>query len=570
MLTAILWPDDSYLAVDLIQLDANRLHVTTHGTQTSAQCPSCQAESTRVNGYYCRRPADLPCLGYMTQLNLTVPRFFCDNEQCPRRTFAALLPAFIAPYARRTDRLVEEQRQIGFALSAEHGARLLPRLGSIASPDTLLRLVRQTPELEPATPRVLGVDDWARHKGQTYGTILVDLEQNQVVDLLADRSAATLTQWLAAHPGVEIISRDRASEYATGAAQGAPAAIQIADRFHLLQNLVAVLKRLLAECPAKLREVAQAVAAELQQQQHDKMNPPSGKAASGEEATTNPVAVESQIVVQSAPTAATSKVVGEAQSCAQPTLRELCFTEVKALQAQGLSQRTIARQLGLNRRTVSNYFIAEACPQRSPPPPPPSSVTPYLSYLMQRWQAGCHAITQLHAELEVLGFKGHYASVYRLVQRLLADGRMTQSPVATPIAVPNLSVTEAAWLLLHPTDRLDSTQLRLREQLCRASDDVNRAFALAQSFAAMVRNRLVEQLDPWLSDASQCQIKAFVNFAASLRRDYDAVKAALTYKWSNGQVEGQVNRLKLVKRLMYGRGKLDLLRRRVMGVPSPS
>ncbi len=125
-------------------------------------------------------------------------------------------------------------------------------------------------------------------------------------------------------------------------------------------------------------------------------------------------------------------------------------------------------------------------------------------------------------------------------------------------------------LLLHPTDRLDSTQLRLREQLCRASDDVNRAFALAQSFAAMVRNRLVEQLDPWLSDASQCQIKAFVNFAASLRRDYDAVKAALTYKWSNGQVEGQVNRLKLVKRLMYGRGKLDLLRRRVMGVPSPS
>jgi hypothetical protein len=145
---------------------------------------------------------------------------------------------------------------------------------------------------------------------------------------------------------------------------------------------------------------------------------------------------------------------------------------------------------------------------------------------------------------------------------------MKQSPVATPIAIPNLSVTAAAWLLLHPTNRLDRTQLRLRKQLCLANDEVNRAFALAQSFSAMVRNHLVEKLDPWMTEASQCQIKAFVNFAASLRRDYDAVKAALTYQWSNGQDEGQVNRLILLKRMMYGRGKLDLLRRRVMGAPS--
>jgi hypothetical protein len=306
-------------------------------------------------------------------------------------------------------------------------------------------------------------------------------------------------------------------------------------------------------------------------QQQDSIDSPAGKAASIGEGTTDPVAAETQAVVQSAPTAVASKGTGEAQSCAQPTLRELCFSEVKALQAQGLSRRTIARQLGLNRRTVSNYFTAEACPQRSPPPLPPTSVTPYLSYLMQRWQEGCrcHTITQLHADLEVLGFKGHYTSVYRLVRRLLADGRMTQSPVATPMAIPNLSVTEAAWLLLHPTNRLDSTQLCLREKLLLASDEVNQAFALAQSFSAMVRNRLVEQLDAWLMEASHCQIKAFVNFAASLQRDYDAVKAALTYKWSNGQVEGQVNRLKLVKRVMYGRGKLDLLRRRVLGMPSP-
>lgn len=205
---------------------------------------------------------------------------------------------------------------------------MLPRLGSVASPDTLLRLVRQTPELEPETPRVLGVDDWARRKGQTYGTILVDLEQHRVVDLLEDRSATTLTQWLATHPGVEIISRDRTSEYANGAAQEAPEAIQIADRFHLLQNLVDVLKRLLAECPAKLREVAQAVAAEIQQQ--GSASPPTGKTSSVRETTTNSVVLASQDVVQSTPTEATSKVADETQSCAQPTLRELCFTEVRS------------------------------------------------------------------------------------------------------------------------------------------------------------------------------------------------------------------------------------------------
>jgi hypothetical protein len=187
---------------------------------------------------------------------------------------------------------------------------------------------------------------------------------------------------------------------------------------------------------------------------------------------------------------------------------------------------------------------------------------------MQRWQEGCHNITQLHAELEVLDFKGHYASVYRIVQRLLVDGLVSNDTVATPISIPNLPISEAAWLLMHAENRLDGLQLRLREQLRLISDEANRAFTLAQSFRAMVRNRLPEQLDLWLNEARQSHIRAFENFAASLQRDYAAVKAALTYQWSNGQVEGQVKLT--IKRLMYGRGKIDLLRKRVLGAPLPS
>ena len=552
----------------MIQMGDNKLNVTIHGLQTVELCPSCQTESSRINGHYCRHPADLPCLGYTIQLSLTVPRFFCDNDQCDRQTFAASFPAIIGPYARRTYRLEEQQRQIGYAVSAEHGARLLPSLGSVASPDTLIRLVRNTPEPETETPQVLGVDDWARRKGQTYGTILVDLEKHRVIDLYDDRSAESLAKWLEDHPGVEIISRDRASAYANGAANGAPDAVQIADRFHLLQNLVDVLKRMLAESPSKLREAAQQVAEETQRQESIGFQP---EAASMVEAKAAPQgAAEIQDVTPSSLTEAASTDEGKAIQREQPTVRELRFTEVKELQSQGLSRRAVAGHLEMDPRTVGKYFTADTCPQRPLAPQSASIVTPYLTHLLQRWQEGCHNITQLHAELAVLGFKGHYASVYRIVQRLLVDGLVSIDAVATPISIPNLSISEAAWLLLHAENRLNGIQLRLREKLRLISDEANRAFALAQSFRAMVRSRLPKQLDLWLVEARQSHIKAFENFAASLQRDYAAVKAALTYQWSNGQVEGQVNRLKLIKRMMYGRGKIDLLRKRVLGAPSPS
>ncbi len=410
--------------------------------------------------------------------------------------------------------------------------------------------MRSTPEPEAETPQVLGVDDWAQRKGQTYGTILVDLEKHRVIDLYDDRSAESLAKWLEDHPGIEIISRDRASAYANGAAKGAPEAVQIADRFHLLQNLVDVLKRMLAECPSKLREAAQQVAEETQRQESISVQAETASMVEAEAARQG--AAEMQDVIPSSLTEAASIDEGKTIQREQPTVRELRFTEVKALQSQGLSRRAVAGHLEMDPRTVGKHFTADTCPQRPLAPQSASIVTPYLSHLMQRWQEGYHNITQLHAELEVLGFKGHYASVYRIVQRLLVDGLVSNDTIATPISIPNLSISEAAWLLMHAENRLDGLQLRLREQLRLISDEANRAFTLAQSFRAMVRNRLPEQLDLWLNEARQSHIRAFENFAASLQRDYAAVKAALTYQWSNGQVEGQV---KLIKRLMYGRGR---------------
>lgn len=204
---------------------------------TSAFCPSCQQPSRRVHSFYTRAPTDLPLGGYRVQLQLSVRRFYCHHATCEKRTFTEQLPKLLAFRARRTHRLLAAQRSVGIALGGEAGARLLARLAMPASPDTTLRLIRKAPVATATAPRVLGVDDWAMRKGRTYGTILVDLEEHRVVDLLPDRTSKTLSSWLREHPDVEILARDRSTEYAKGASEGAPQAEQVADRWHLLLNV---------------------------------------------------------------------------------------------------------------------------------------------------------------------------------------------------------------------------------------------------------------------------------------------------------------------------------------------
>lgn len=540
MLTEILWPTSVGVAIDTICIDVDTLVITAHGTQARENCPACGSESNRTNETYHRHPADLPCGGYTIEFVLTVPRFFCDNEACERCTFAGIFPTWVSRYARRTDRLIEQQREIGFAVSAEQGARLLPKLGMETSPDTIIRLVRGAPESTSETPRVLGIDDWAKRKGQTYGTILVDLEQHRVVDLLDDRSAESVAQWLQAHPGVEIICRDRGTEYAEGAAQGAPEAMQIADRFHLLQNLVNALKRMFEERPSVLRDAVHQVAKEMQ------------IADNLETEVTQPI----EMAVPS----------GISQPKKQ-TERTLRFAEVKELQSQGWSQRAISEHLQIHRRTVSKYFAQDAYLERAPAAHTTSTALPYLAYLTQRWSEGCTDIAQLHSEMQALGFGGHYMSTYRIVKQQLQTGNISPITVSKTILIPRLSVTEAAWLLVHPDDRLDDMQLRLRTKLIQTSHEISTARELAQTFFAMVRNRTHSAFVGWLEQAKACQIKAFMNFAASLKRDFAAVHAALAFPWSSGQVEGQVNRLKLTKRKLYGRANFDLLRKHVLGMP---
>ncbi len=253
MLLKKLLPGDEQLELDTLELGADALILTVHATTPEAQCPVCHHSSRHIHGVYLRKPLDLSRAGFVVRIHWHVRRFKCKDLGCAKITFAEQIPEVIAPYARRTTRLADQQRQVAYIAGGEPGGQLMTSVATPASPDTLLRLIRATPEEDYPTPRVLGVDDWAKRKGQTYGAILVDLERRRPVELLKDRTAATLAAWLLAHPGIEIISRDRGSEMIKGAGDGAPQAIQVADRWHLLKNLREALERFLESKPASLK-----------------------------------------------------------------------------------------------------------------------------------------------------------------------------------------------------------------------------------------------------------------------------------------------------------------------------
>jgi transposase len=350
----VLLPPGERLVLEQVQLCGEIVHLLVRLATSGASCPSCACWSDAFHSSHQRSVADLPIAHRQAVVHLQVRRFRCREQACPRRTFVAQVPSLVDRYARRTRRLQADFEKIGLVLGGRPGSRLTAHQKKPTSRMTLLRLVRALPEPPIDTPRVVGVDEFAFRRGRRYGTIVIDGSGHQVIDLLEDPSADALVSWLTDHPGAEVICRDRDGVYASAARRGAPDAVQVADRWHIVHNLVDALERMAVRVLAPLHKKLAA----------DELSTPDKHP--GPPAAILPLP---------------SRIQGR---------NERRHSEIHTLHRKGLTIAAIAQQLHLNRTTVRKFVkVSSAAELRRSLGEGPRGLDRFTPYLVRRWQEGC-------------------------------------------------------------------------------------------------------------------------------------------------------------------------------------
>jgi transposase len=514
VLLVLLFPQLAGLEILRVEdLGADGVRITARSVTVSAACRLCGQVSAAGHDRYPRRLADLPCGGRAVEIVVSARRFRCPNGACPAATFAEPLPGLTAWYQRRTAGLRELLETAALALAGRAGARLAAATGAPVSRHTLIRLVRALPDPDPGQVTVLGADDVATRKGQHYATVLVDMETHQVIELLPGRDGDVLADWLKEHPGVSVICRDRAGGYAAGAASGAPAALQVADRWHLWHNLCEHTQETAAAHRGCLQEPAAQPAAQ------------------------DP---------------------GQADGDLARAIRRN-YRQVRELHAQGHAAAAITRHTGLSRQAVRRYLVTPGIDEllaavlgggrRGRPSP----LDPWKPYLAQRWAEGCRDATVLHAEIRDRGYPGSYPAVCAWARPFRAGPLPPAAPVPKARDI-------ARWILTDPASLDDDGQ----RQLARARQQCPHLDALAghvTAFAKILTGLHGDRLDDWLTAVENDDQPHLHSFARGIRNDYQAVRNGLTLPWNSGPVEGNNCKIKHIKRIMYGRANFDLLRK---------
>lgn len=503
------------LAVDTVTTESGRMWVMAHPIAPDAACSGRGQRSAKVHSRYARCLLDLPAHGRSVHVRVQVRRFRCGNAGCPRRIFAEVLdPAITQRAARRTARLDGVVHHLGLALGGRPAARIADWLMLSVSRDTLLRLVhRRAMPAGTAAVRVVGIDDFAWKRGQRYGTIICDLEKRRIMDLLPDREAGTAGAWLAEHPEIRVVSRDRGGGYGRAATQGAPQVMQVADRWHLMENASAAFLDAVRRSMRPIRHalgstvIDPALLTYAERIQHDGF-----------------------------------------------VRRQEGHQAITAMAAYGISIKAITRQTDRSRklaRSVLRGGDGDVFRSRA------TTLEAHLALLGAAWDAGCHNGAELWRRLRAGGFRGGLRVVTEWATR---QRRSEEAGAAMKRAAP-------------PARHISRLMTMQREQLSRgdaitvatietAVPALATARLLLERFHRMLRVHDAKALSPWLAEAGRSLL---ASSSKGINADVAAVRAALTEIWSNGQTEGQITKLKLVKRQMYGRAGLDLLRARLIG-----
>ncbi|MFK0202955.1 ISL3 family transposase [Streptomyces lavendulae] len=523
----VLFPDVD-VRLEAVEFTAELLVVVAAACGPPPRCPGCRARARRVHSCYERCLAERPLAGRRLLVRLRFRRFFCDRATCRRRTFVEQVSGLSERYRRSSLGLKTWLRQVAVELGGRAGERLCRRLHLVAGRTQLLELL-DPPSVAERSPRVLGVDEFAFRRGRTYGTLLVDVEAGRVVDVLPDRTSETFSAWLREHAGAEIICRDRATAYTRAIKEAAPDAVEVADRWHLLQNLAAAVEKTCHQHRACLRKRA-------------------------DEATAR---------------------IPEAPPLMELPLHELPRTQivertrhrhadVHKLVAAGWTIGAIARRLHLDRKTVRRFrdtdldqLLASANERR-----PAGVLEPFKAYLNTRFTDSLGQVSgsRLFLEIRERGYRGSRQVVRKHLAALRAGN-------AEPIRADIPSPRKITGWIMRPQDTLPPELSRRLLDVRIACPDIARACDLARAFAELLRNRRGFLLTEWIRQAEQDAPNPISGFAGFLRGDLDAVTAGLTLHWSSGVVEGHVNRVKTLKRAMYGRASFTLLRTRILTQP---
>ena len=553
LLTA-LFPHLAGLRVHRVEDIGHAVVISASCRPGKACCPRCGQESARVHGGYARMVADGAVGGRPVLIVLQVRRFRCRNPECPAVTFAEQAGGVSARYRRRSVPLLGVLAGFGLELAGRAAARLAGTLGIAVHSSTVLRLVAATPEPEvTAAPEVLGVDDFALAKGQVYGTVLVDMRTGDVIDLLPDREAASFEAWLTAHPGAGIICRDRAGNYAEGARAGAPEAIQVADRWHLWHNLAEYAEKSVARHRGCLTDQ------------------PGGDDADGNHAPGIADALEQEPPGQELPGQAAGAQVppdGSLDACGRErrlvTRTRERYAEIRGRLDAGESLSAISRVTGLDRKTVQRFARAGSAEELlGKATSRESKLDKFTPYLHQRWNEGVTDAAVLHAELREQGWAGSEQTVRRYVRPF----RQALAAPGPALAVPKTrQITR--WLLTRPDHLQAGEQAQLQAVRARCPH-IDALAGHVTAFAEMMTARTGSRdLEAWLAAVEADDQAGLRSLAVGIRHDQQAVTNGLTLHWNSGKVEGTVNKIKMIKRQMYGRAGFDLLRKRVILHPA--
>ena len=512
----------------IISPDGITLHL--HGKRKTAQCPECFKRSDSVHSCRRRRIQHLPCSGHTLWLVFSVRHWYCRNPACSRKIFAESLAPFAGSHQQSSQALQNLQRQLGLIAGGEAGKRAATAEGLRCSADTLLRRVINTPETKQSGAPHVGIDEWAWHRGHRYGTLIVNLDTHRPLVLLPGRDQRTLATWFRKYPEIQIVSRDRSGVYATAAREGAPQARQVADRWHLLKNIGDALERMMYRHIPLIRLVASELS--------PKKSPdpePSVPAAS----LRHPERLKQQ----------TRKK------------RHQRWTEVMALHNKGCSFREISRITGLSRVTVSRWVRSGTFPEMSTRPPKRGLLDPWREWLKEQRESGNYNASRIWREMVARGFTGSET----IVRDAVAKWRKGWNPpVTTAVRLPSVSRV-SRWLMPWRITRDEENYAsRFISLMCEKEPELKIAQQLALEFYRILKTQNKSQLSSWFTRVHESGSAEFRRVAAGMEADAAAICEAISSRWSNGVVEGHVNRLKMLKRQMYGRAGFELLSQRVM------